>query len=277
MKKEGKEAKISISPPEDCAYRNYQKLMKDKPSVPGRAVSYNFLPPRGYWGGLVRKGQVIRVIDLEGNQCFDTIMYDAYDLYNRTNAIYSVCKEGHWDNWKPGDGIWSKKMEKLAMITEDTSEGHHAFVGAFCSEFWERVGDGVPSMHSCHDNFIAAMRMAGFPEFSAEDMDWGSCISVFMYIVFKPAGTVEIVPVSNKPGDYIDFIAERDLIVTLSNCPQETGPVNNWQCTSMYAVIFNPNKQYIAKADKLRRTRETEYRKVLGYSRDEYKTHVMRD
>lgn len=272
-----KEVKLSISPPEDSAYRHYQKLMKNKPPVPGEAVSYQFLPPRGYWGGLVKKGQVIRVIDLEGNQCFDTIMYDAYDLYNRLNCIYSICKEGKWDNWKSGDGIWSRKCDKLAMITEDTSDGRHAFAGAFCSEAFDRVADGIPNMHSCHDNFVSAMRMAGFPEFSAKDICYGSCISVFMQLIYKPDGTVQMYPVTNKPGTHIDFMAERDLIVTLSNCPYETGNVNNWEPTSMYAVIFNPNKEYIDKADRLRRAKEAKYSEYFGYSEDDYKTHVIRD
>ena len=268
--------RISGEPPEHSAYRHYLKLMKDKPTVPGKAVSYQFLPPRGYWGGLVKKGQVIRVIDLEGKQCFDTIMYDAHDIYNRICCIYTIGKERKWDNWKPGDGIWSRSGTKLAMITDDTSEGHHAFVGAYCNEAWCRVVDGVCNNHNCHNNFVGAMNMAGFHDFSPKDMDYGSCISVFMYLIYKPDGSVELVPVTNKPGDYIDFMAERDLIVTLSNCPYETGQLNDWNPTSMYAVIFNPNNGYIAKADKFRQKREAQYRQWLGYSEDEYNTNVIR-
>ncbi len=263
---EGRGARKAYSPPEDSAYRRYLKLMKDKPSVPGDVRSYQFLPPRGYWGGLVEKGQVVRVIDLEGGQCFDTIIYDAHDLYNRVNCSHTIGKERKWDNWKPGDGIWSRNGDKLAMITEDTSEGHHAFAGGFCNEAWGRMIRGIPNQHTCHDNFVSAMRMAGFPEFSAEEIDWGSCVSFFMYIIYHPDGTLGMPPVSNKPGDYIDLMAERDLVVTISNCPGETGQVNNWQCTAMYAVIFSPNREYTAKADILREAREAEYRRWLEFS-----------
>lgn len=51
-KKEGIKGKINAAaPPETSNYVHWQKLMKKKPSVPGEAVSYQFLPPRGYWGG----------------------------------------------------------------------------------------------------------------------------------------------------------------------------------------------------------------------------------
>ena len=133
---------------------------------------------------MVKKGQVIRVIDLEGNQCFDTIFYDTHDIYNRSNCIYTIGKERKWDNWKPGDGIWSRIGTKLAMITEDTSAGHHAFVGAYCSEAWDRFVDGIPNNHGCHNNLIAAMNMAGFCDLSAKDMDYGSCISAFWWLIY---------------------------------------------------------------------------------------------
>jgi len=278
MKKEEKVWSAMDVAPKGSAYRHYRELMKAKPSVPGEAVRYEFLPPRGYWGGLVKKGQVIRGIDLEGHQCFDTIMYDAHNIYNRINVCMCWCKEGKWDHWKPGDGIWSTKLDKLAIISEDTSDGHHAFAGPYCNEPYCRVVDGIPNCHSCHDNFVAAMRMAGFPEFSAKDLDWGSCISVFMWIPFYEDGRVgPIIPVTNKPGTYIDFMAKRDIIVTISNCPDETDPCNDWNPTPVYAVVFNPNKEYTEKTEALEREREAEYRQWLGYTEDEYNTHCMRE
>ena len=44
-KSEKKEVMTIGAPPEDSFYKHWQKLIKDKPSVPGGAVSYQFLPP----------------------------------------------------------------------------------------------------------------------------------------------------------------------------------------------------------------------------------------
>jgi uncharacterized protein YcgI (DUF1989 family) len=261
-----KQEASAYTAPENAAYTRYLKLMNDKPVVPGKVRSCEFLPPRGYWGGLVERGQVIRVIDLEGHQCFDCIIYDAADLYNRANCSHSIGKERKWDYWVPGDGIWSKLGDRLAMITEDTSEGHHAFAGAFCNEAWGRMVRGIPNQHTCHDNFVSAMRMAGFPGFSAEDVDWGSCVSFFMYMMYKPDGGLEIPTVANKSGEYIDLMADRDLIVTISNCPGETGQINNWECTALYAVIFDPDADYRTRAEELRRAKMGEYGQWLESS-----------
>ena len=62
-----------------------------------------------------------------------------------------------------------------------------------------------------------------------------------------------MLPVSNAPGDHIDFMAERDLIVTLSNCPYEVANCNNWKASAMYAVIFDPNKKYGSSGESVGR------------------------
>ena len=260
-----------VAPPKGSAYERYLKLIKAKPAVPGKVVKYQFLPPRGYWGGAVGKGQVIRIIDLEGQQDFDLIFYDAHNINNRLSTGMSMIKEEKWDKWRPGDGVWSRNLNKLAMLSEDTSEGHHAFYGCFCNSPQCRVIDGIPNQHNCHDNLISAMRTAGFPDFSAKDLDWGSCISVFCNLTYNLDGSIGVLPPTTKPGDYIDFLAEMDLIVTISNCPSETSPVNNWMPTALFVVIFEPSREYVDKGDELRQAKEAEYSKSLALSEDEYR------
>ena len=54
------------------------ELSQLKPSVPGEVIEYIYLPSQGFMKGrLIKKGQVIRVIDLEGQQVFDGIIWDA--------------------------------------------------------------------------------------------------------------------------------------------------------------------------------------------------------
>jgi uncharacterized protein YcgI (DUF1989 family) len=98
-----------------------------------------------------------------------------------------------------------------------------------------------------------------------------------MNLFYRSDGSIEMLPVTNKPGDYIDFMAERDIIVTLSNCPYESANCNNWNATPMYAVLFKPNKAYTAKCNKLRKEKDASYRDFIGYSQEEYKSFLVRD
>jgi len=109
---------------------------------------------------------------------------------------------------------------------------------------------GIDGVHSCYHNFIAAMDKYGF---SGEDIDWGSCVSVFMEMNYKPDGTFVNVGPTTKAGDYIDFMAEMEIIVALSNCPDYLPPTNDNNPTSMMAVIFDPDNDYQAKVKALKK------------------------
>jgi len=228
-----------------------------KPPVSGEAVEYIFLPAMGFMQGrLVEKGQVMRIIDVEGQQVADTIIWDASNLYNASNCWYTQLLNRRWDKHQPGEWLYSKLGDQLAIVSEDTTDGTHCYCGAFCSERLNWVRYGIPGTINCHDNFISAMARYGL---TAEDIDWGSCYSFFMDLGFEPDGSMVLREAHTKPGDYIDLMAEMDIIVAISNCPSRRHPCNAYNPTSMQAVIFNPDKDYKAKVDILRKERQAAY------------------
>jgi len=228
-----------------------RELSKQRPPVPGIPDEYIYLPARGFMTGrVVKKGQVMRVIDLEGQQCFDCIMWDAHDLDNVSNCMHTQLLNKKWDKWRPGDAIYSKNCDKLAIIAEDTTDGTHAVIGAFCNEAYWRVRIGIPGCPNCRDNLVASM--AAY-HFSSRDIDWGSCISFFMPVIYNADGSISRGEVKNKPGDSIDLMAEIDIIVAISNCPSERSPVNAYFPTPLQAIIFNPDDDYLARVSRLRK------------------------
>jgi len=196
-------------------------------------------------GRLVKKGQVIRIIDLEGEQVPDTTIFDANNLWNVLNAMNTMCILQRWTKLRIGDGLYSKNCDKLAIISDDTTDGtHNLSLGAFCNEPLNRARYGIPGTPNCFDNFVAAMSPYGLP---AEDIDWNSCINFCMDVRHLPDGRLEYYPCHNKPGDYFDLMAQMDIIIAISNCPQERNACNNYNPTAMMAVIFNPNEEYKAR------------------------------
>ena len=222
-----------------------------RPAVPGEAIDYIYAPPMGFMRGrVIKKGQVIRTIDLEGQQVVDIVIWDANDLDNVLSDFWTEVLNERWNYWKPGDAFFSKNCNKLATITEDTTEGLHSATGYMCMERYWYAKFGVSGSVNCRDNLVAAMAEYGF---SANDIDYGSCFNFFLDIRRNPDGTFGISVARTKPGDYIDLMAERDIIMAYSNCPAIRSRTNDHNPTALMSVIFNPNKDYRAKADALPR------------------------
>ena len=53
-------------------------------------------------------------------------------------------------------------------------------------------------------------------------------------------GKIGIVEPVSKTGDYVDLRAETDLLVAISNCPQERNLCNAYTPTRLRAVVFGP-------------------------------------
>jgi uncharacterized protein len=56
------------------------------------------------------------------------------------------------------------------------------------------------------------------------------------------SGTITIKEPISKAGDYIELRAEDDLIVAISNCPQERNPCNAFKPTELRVTVYRPKK-----------------------------------
>jgi uncharacterized protein YcgI (DUF1989 family) len=45
--------------------------------------------------------------------------------------------------------------------------------------------------------------------------------NIFMNVVIAPDGRIDVQPPLSRPGDYIEFVAEMDLVVGLTACSAE--------------------------------------------------------
>jgi uncharacterized protein len=64
--------------------------MHSKQLAAGEVVYDEVLPARAYWHRLVAKGSMLRIVDLEGCQAVDTLVYDAADTAVRYNAANTI-------------------------------------------------------------------------------------------------------------------------------------------------------------------------------------------
>ena len=198
-----------------------------------RVVEDRVLAAGEYWSGIVEKGQVLRLVDLEGQQAVDFLCYSAADPSERYNAADTMKIAGSLFIAK-GTRLCSD-MGNVMFTVIDDSCGRHDTIGGCCSRESNRLRYGVAEGPNCRDNFLSALAPHGLGK-----KDVVANINFFMYVPVGPAGEMAIAPGPSKPGDHVDLRAEMRVLVALSNCPQRHNPANNYNPTPIRMTIRTP-------------------------------------
>ena len=182
---------------------------------------------RAPWSHVVKKGQTLEIVDLEGNQAVDFLVYNADDVVERYGAAETMTAQQNV-YLTTGTVIRSNESRPMMTIVASTVERHDT-VGGACSRESNslRYGHHTNHQHACVDNFILSH--------SERDMgkrDMVSNINFFMNVPVEPDGTLGIVDGISAPGLSVTLRAEMDVIVVVSNCPQINNPCNG----------FNPSR-----------------------------------
>jgi uncharacterized protein len=201
--------------------------------VAGRVLDDRTIPARGEWSGPVRAGQVLRIVDLEGQQAVDFLCYSAADPSERYNAADSLKLAGSLF-LTTGHGLYSDMGRRLFTLVADTC-GRHDTIGGCCSAESNRLRYGVEGTPNCRDNFLRALARLGLGK-----KDIVANVNFFMNVPVGPDGALAIVDGLSRPGDYVDLRAEVDVLVALSNCPQIYNPCNGGRPTPIRLVLYEP-------------------------------------
>jgi hypothetical protein len=102
-----------------------------------------------------------------------------------------------------------------------------------CSEELNHIRYGVPATRNCRDNFAMALAPYGFSQRHIPN-----AFVPFMRVEVGPDGTMEIKEPTTDAGDFYDLRAEMDLLVAISNCPQERNPCNGYNPTPTGIIIY---------------------------------------
>ena len=202
--------------------------------VPGQIIYQETLPARAYWHKRLNKGSILRIVDLEGRQAVDTLIYDAADTAIRYNAANTM-KLAKNIYLSKGCVLYDDLAQPLMTLTEDTV-GRHDTLAGNCSREINVVRYGATASLSCRDNFIKALGELGMGP-----RDIPANINFFMNVPVSADGQVTIAEGISKPGDYVDLRCERDVIVVISNCPQEHNPCSGGKPTPIQLSIWRPH------------------------------------
>jgi urea carboxylase-associated protein 1 len=187
------------------------------------------------WTGVVRAGQRIRIVDLEGLQAVDTLCYDAHDYANRYSAANTIRAQRQLF-LTTGSTLMSSDGDALATIVDDTC-GRHDTVGGACSAESNtcRFGHDTRFMHNCRDNFLIGLARVGMGK-----RDLAPNINYFMNVPVTADGRLDIVDGISEPGSHVEMEAQRDTLFVISNCPQLNNPCNGWNPTPVQLLVWDP-------------------------------------
>ena len=199
-------------------------------SVKPAVVSDDIVPAGKPWGRLIRRGEVLRIVDLHGRQAVDFLCYDAADPSDRYSAMNTVKMQGNVFVHK-GTVLYSDRGNALFTVIEDTCGSHDTIAGC-CSEANNFLRYGVRNTPNCYANFLEILGQFGL----GRNEIVGN-VNFFMYVPIERDGSMAIVDGLSQPGSYVDLRAERDVLAVLSNCPQMNNPCNAYNPTPIRCIV----------------------------------------
>ena len=210
----------------------------ESPLDPADAVYREVVPAGEPWLKALRRGQTLRILDLEGNQAVDTLFYSLeHPTVERYSAIDTLQAQGNV-YLTTGTQLMSNEGHVMLTITADTC-GRHDTLGGACAAESNQVRYGLETkpMHSCRDSFLRALADS---DYGLSKRDLASNINFFMNVPLTPEGGLTFEDGISDAGKYVEMRAEMDVLVLVSNCPQLNNPCNAYNPTPVEIIIWDP-------------------------------------
>lgn len=204
------------------------------PAIEGTVIEDTVVPACQPWSGRVARGQVLRLIDLEGQQAIDFLCYNADDPAERYHAPNTIKVPGQI-YLNEGSILRSSLAREMMTIVADTCGDHDTIFGC-CSFEVDEVRYGKTNAECCQRNFERELARHGIGrEHVVPNANF------FMYVPVGPSGTAQISNSRSRPGDYVDLRAEMDVLAVLSNCPEALNPATgDGGPTPVRVIIYQP-------------------------------------
>jgi hypothetical protein len=179
------------------------------------------IPARHGKAALMKKGQKLRLINTHGYQIVDTWAFNEHDMKEFMSMEH--CRVA-LNSLRPkvGQSLVTNKRRPIVTLVEDTTPGVHDMLIAACDRYrYELLG--CKEYHdNCTDNLAA-----GLKELGLEPPETPCPFNIFQNTPpTSVSGEIQFLPSVAKPGQYVTLLADMDLVIVFSACPQDMIPVN---------------------------------------------------
>ena len=177
----------------------------------------------------VPAGQFFRVSSVEGPQVGDLNLWNSKDLSER--FFSGKTRALHGTHITTGERMWTSlpTLRPMATIVEDTLGWYgidayggsvHDVIGTRCDPYTGNLLAGDHYHYCCHSNLTRALAAHTGMSLQEAEPYVHDVLNVFMCTGFtRDTGQYFMKASPVRPGDYLEFFAEIDLLGALSACP----------------------------------------------------------
>ena len=243
--------------PNENISTNLEILHKARQHI--KKINEVIIPPRDAKTFKVKSGNFFRIESIEGPQVGDLNIFQAENLdekfySGKTRALYGT-------HISVGDKMFSSfpYLRSLATITWDTLDWYgydkdggsvHDVIGTRCDPYTTKLISGNDYHYCCHSNLTRALvKEQGLNKNDAEKIVH-DVLNVFMLTGFTNDTKQYFMKSSPvRPGDFLEFFAETDLLGVLSACPGgDCGSEHSSDIAKCYPLkvsIWNVDKKFL--------------------------------
>ncbi len=206
---------------------------------------------------LVKAGDYLQIIDVDGRQCTDFQCFSARKLDKGIeHALDVTATRSAMGHAYPMPGLHSKYFDQdfvpLIEVIQDTCGRHDAFSLACTAKYYDDIG--YPGHANCSENFNGALGKYGI----APRAGWMAANFYFNTGV-DGHGVMYADEPWSRPGDYVLVRALTDLVCVSSACPDDTTAANGWNPTDIHVRTYSGAETF-KRAIAIRPTKDSEPR-----------------
>ncbi len=208
--------------------------------LPAAALVYEEeLPGGSMWSWVVKRGDVLRLTDLEGRANVAAVFYNRADFLDRYNMADTL-KAQHTARLTTGYVLLSDMGRALLSITGDTVGWHDPLGGHGNAAHAEakygpsRFQEDRNTWHrNARDSFIVELGKWGMGK-----RDLVANVNFFSRLSADAEGRLSFVGGNSRPGAFIDLRAELDVLVVLNTCPHPLDPSRTYAPGRVKATVW---------------------------------------
>ncbi len=182
-------------------------------------------------------GEVVQIIDIEGQQCSDFIALRRGPLDTGVEmGIDGTATRSMVRGAYPGPGLvdkfFDRELRPVMRLVQDTCGQHDTFGMACTARGYE--DRGFPGHLNCSDNISAALDPYGVPyrpAWPAVNFFWSTWVDLDSHRLMTEESR-------SRPGDYVALEALDDLVCASTACPDDLDPINGWNPTDVHVRIY---------------------------------------